>query len=233
MSNKEDIIERLLRQLDRADEVRRALRADDEAVLRRDRLRRWQADRLSRTHADLLASRRFGETAAFFLSDIYGPKDLSSHVQQVHRILPVMTRILPAEGLATVADAVELNALSEDLDADMVRALGARADTMLAADYGNAYRAVGRRQDRERQIELIGRIGRHLDRLTRSRLIGAALATMRKPARLADLGELQDFLERGYTAFRKMGGADEFLQKITTREKQLLEAVLAGDDSGL
>jgi hypothetical protein len=30
-----------------------------------------------------------------------------------------------------------------------------------------------------------------------------------------------------------MGGADEFLQKITTRERQLLEALLAGDDSGL
>ena len=39
------------------------------------------------------------------------------------------------------------------------------------------------------------------------------------------------FLERGYDAFRNMGGADEFLQIVVSRERELLEALFAGDDS--
>jgi hypothetical protein len=54
---------------------------------------------------------------------------------------------------------------------------------------------------------------------------------MRRPARLAGLGELHDFLQRGYDAFRTMGGASEFLNLIVGRERKLLEALFAGDDS--
>jgi hypothetical protein len=54
---------------------------------------------------------------------------------------------------------------------------------------------------------------------------------MRKPARLAGLSKLQSFLERGFAAFRKMGGADEFLRLVIARERKLLNALFAGDDS--
>jgi hypothetical protein len=54
---------------------------------------------------------------------------------------------------------------------------------------------------------------------------------MRKPAELAGFSELQSFLERGYAAFHKMGGADAFLNEVVTRERMLLEALFAGDDS--
>ena len=82
-----------------------------------------------------------------------------------------------------------------------------------------------------RHIKRLRLPGRALDRLTHSRLIGMALSTMRKPARLAGFEDLQNFLERGHSAFRKMRGADEFLQTIVTRERRLLEALFAGDDS--
>ena len=87
-------------------------------------MRIWQSERLARTHADLLASPRYASTATFFLSEIYGPKDLSRHEEEVRRILPLMSKVLPVAGLETVCDAIELNALSESLDADMVAALG-------------------------------------------------------------------------------------------------------------
>ncbi len=45
---------------------------------------------------------------------------------------------------------------------------------------------------------------------------------MRKPAVLAGLGDLQNFLERGYGAFRAMKGAEDFLGTITSREFELL-----------
>ncbi len=231
MSNKEEIVERLVKELDAAHEARSALTADAVAAARREHLRQWQAERLARTHADLLASRRYGATAVFFLSDIYGPKDLSQHEEDVRRMLPVMTRVLPASGLETVAGAIELSAVSERLDTAMIRALGPAADRLTAADYGRAYRKAGDRAERERQIELIEHLGHSLAKLTRSPFIGVALKAMRKPAHLAGLGGLQGFLDRGYAAFRKMGRADEFINMIVTRERELLEALFAGDDT--
>jgi hypothetical protein len=54
------------------------------------------------------------------------------------------------------------------------------------------------------------------------------LALAAKPARVAGFGELQEFLERGFDAFRHMGGAAEFLQTVETREKAILERLFAG-----
>jgi hypothetical protein len=99
-----------------------------------------------------------------------------------------------------------------------------------AAAYGSAYRKVGRRSDRERQIKLIQELGRSLDRLAQQPFISTTLTLMRKPARLAGLSKLQSFLERGFAAFRKMGGAEEFLRRVIGRERKLLNALFAGDD---
>ena len=46
---------------------------------------------------------------------------------------------------------------------------------------------------------------------------------------MAGLSALQDFLERGFDAFRKMGEATEFLTTIDKRERALMEELLAGD----
>jgi hypothetical protein len=231
LTTKTAITKRIEAQLDAAASARDVLAGDTDAAAKREALRVWQAARLARTHAGLLASPRYGKTASFFLTDIYGPKDLSRHEQAVRRILPLMIRVLPAAGLETVADAFELNALSEALDAAMLVALGSKAFNMTDADYSEAYRKVGRRAGRERQIELILHLGQSLDRLTRKPLIGTTLTMMRGPAAAAGLGDLQDFLERGYTVFRRMNGAQEFLDAIVSREKALLEETF-GDEGG-
>lgn len=226
MTAKNRAVDRLKSQLDVAQEIRAKLAADPAALEQRAALRQWQAERLARTHADLLENPRYHDTALFFLSDIYGPKDLNRHIAEVKRLLPLMTSALPEAGLETVADAVELNTLSEWLDADMVGVLKDEVFHLDEAKYICAYKTVGRRADRERQIDLIGHIGRTLDRLTRKPLIGATLSMMRTPAELAGLGELQNFLERGHSAFRAMGGANEFLDAITSRERALMQAWL-------
>ena len=145
-----------------------------------------------------------------------------------------MTSVLPDSGLATVAHAMELNALSESLDGAMVEALGERTADINEAAYAEAYRTVDRAEDRERQIDLIALLGEALDKLTHLRFIGMTLKVMRKPARLAGLGELQAFLERGYSAFGAMrGGAGEFVSIVVARERAISEALLAGDDEAL
>ena len=224
MAGKKEVVARLESQLDIAQEIRAKLAKDPKALEWRKALRSWQAARLAKTHADLLENKRYAKTASFFLTDIYGPKDVSQHIEGVRRLLPVMTKVLPESGLETVADAVELDALSEWLDSDMAAVLKDDVFDLDETKYVNAYCAVGRRADRERQIDLIEHLGRSLGRLTQNRLIGATLSMMRKPAVLAGVGELQNFLERGHSAYRTMKGAKEFIEMITSRERALMAA---------
>ncbi len=232
MDDKAEIVQRLTTQLSLAAHLRSLAKAEAQSADRRQSLRTWQADRLARTHADLLASARFGPAAAFFLTDIYSAKDVGGRDQVLDRVVPLMSKFLPVSGLETVVDAIELDALSEDLDAAMVEALGQRINAIDAA-YGNAYRKVDRRKDRERQIFLIQHLGQSLDRLARQRFAGTVLALARKPARLAGFGELQEFAERGYNASRQMVRVDEFMNLVVKREQRILEALFAGDDSVL
>jgi len=231
MSETEDPVSRIHRQLDLAAALRGSVATDAAAQSARQRLRSWQAVRLGRTHADLLAGKRTGPAASFFLTDLYGATDLGKLAAEVRRIVPVMSKLLPTAGLETVADAIELDALSEALDAAMVAALADKITTLDAAAYGRAYRKVDRRNDRERQIALIEHLGQALGRLVRQPFVVSALKLMRKPAQLAGLGELQDFLERGYAVFRQIGNPKEFLELIVSRERRLLEALFARDDS--
>lgn len=220
----------LRQHLARAKALRAAARADPRMALDRLRLRGWQADRLAATHRDLLDSARYHDAARFFLTDLYGPKDFSERDHELERILPTMSATLPASGIRTVALAIEVDALSEELDAAMVaelRRAGAMASITEEA-YAEAYRRCGRRPARELQLGLIGDIGEALAALVRKPLIRAALRIMRGPARLAGLAELHAFLEDGYNAFHAMGDSTEFLAAITTREAVILRQLFDG-----
>jgi hypothetical protein len=223
--------QRLMGQLDRASGLKARSASDPLYAARRAAFRAWQAERLARTHANLLDSKRFHDAAQFFLSDLYGPQDVSVHADDVRRIVPAMTRMLPGAALDTVADAIELDAMSEELDAAMIDRLGDKAMRLIANDYAVAYRAVGRQTDRARQIDLIEHLGNSLDGLTRQKFIGGALRMMRKPAEVAGLGGLQSFLERGYAAFKTMGNGSDFVAEIVGREREISAALFAGDDS--
>ena len=104
-----------------------------------------------------------------------------------------------------------------------------RADgTFTVAEYCKAYRRGGNYPQRARQIHLIGEIGRALDHYVKKPFIRGALHMMRQPARLAGMGVLQDFLERGFNAFHAMRGADHFLGTIDERERAIMDAIIAG-----
>ncbi len=213
-----------------ARDLRLAAAADPVIERRRASLRAWQAARLARTHADLLASERFGEAAAFFLSDLYGPKDFGERDAELERILPLMTTLLPVSGLNTMLLAIEVDALSERFDAAMVGVLGAQLDTPEMSDeaYASAYREVGDRPGRETQIRLIGETGEALDAFAQKPFVRMALKMMQGPAKMAGLGELQAFLERGFDAFRSMRDVSEFVDSIVSREREFSAKLFSG-----
>ncbi len=192
-------------------------------------LKAWQAARLARTYADLSADPRYAKATAFFLGDLYGAKDFSGRDEAMLRIYPVMVRTLPTGAVETAALAIEVDALSEDLDRRVAAALD--AEPIDEPAYAQAYRKAGTRAERARQIELIDEVGRRLDVMVVKPLVYATLKLMRQPARLAGLQDLQTFLERGFEAFRHMGGAEEFLATIGGRETQILSRLFSGHPS--
>ena len=190
-------------------------------------LKAYQQARFKLTHADLLASERYRAVAGFFLDELYGPGDFARRDAQFARIVPALVRLFPPEIVDTVASLAELHALSEALDTAMARTLGGA--TLDAGAYVAAWRGVGRSPDRARQIELVLAVGQALDRYTRKPVLMTSLRMMRAPARAAGLSELQALLERGFETFRDMGGAAQFLETITTRERALATELFDGD----
>jgi hypothetical protein len=190
-------------------------------------LRAWQAARLARTYRDFQGDPRYGQALEFFLSDLYGPQEFAERNRDLRRAWVYLKRTLPASMIKVLRQAIELDVLTLELDHAMVRALGAEA--LDDAAYAMAYRTVGELESRTRQIELIVGIGADLARMVKRVWLGALLKTAHVPAHAAGFGVLQDFLERGYAAFRRMQGAARLLQAIEERETRFMRGLLAGE----
>lgn len=218
----------LVAQLQRARALHEQRAAAPELAAALDRLAAWQSRRLRATYADLARQACYADAIAFFETDLYGPGDFSRRDADLARIAPLMAKVLPAGVIAMVSRAMELSTLSHDLDRALLLRLPEGA-AVSAATYCEAYRALANRAARERQIALIVDVGRALDRYVGKPFVRTSLSAMRQPARLAGLGALQHFLERGVAAFRRMGGAGEFLATIESRETALMNAIFAGE----
>lgn len=200
-------------------------------------LKAYQQRRFERTHADLLADRRHGPAARFFLDDLYGPQDFAERDAQFARIVPALVRLFPPAIVATVAQLAALHALSERLDTQMAQALPTPQISRL--DYVLAWQATGQPELRQQQLQRVLALGEQLDQFTRHRWLRHSLGLMRGPARAAGLGTLQAFLERGFDTFAQMGGGGHLLQCLRERESALMrrlfepEAVALATSSAL
>ncbi|HVI57621.1 MAG TPA: hypothetical protein VM619_01935 [Luteimonas sp.] len=195
-------------------------------------LRRWQAARLRASFAHFLADPDRRPAAEFFLGDVYGDHDFTRRDADIARVLPMMQRLLPEKLLGTVADAIELGALTQALDLRIAQALEAIAPKRRRLDvalYGEAYRQVGLPRLRARQIGLIVAVGSGFGRALKLRGVAALLAFSRGPAKLAGLSELQGFLERGVAAFERLGDADAFVAEIGRAERRASGRLFAGE----
>lgn len=202
--------------------------SDDAAMFERlQALQRWQAARLERTYADLQGRERYRPGVEFFLHELYTDQDFLPRDVQLERASPILRRMLPPQAQESLRMALQLEVLSQELDGEMTRSLAGAGD-IDEHSYAEAYRRVGRRADRERQISYIIAAGRDLEKLVRTPLIYTLIRMARGPAHLAGFGALHDFLEDGFRAFRAMGGAGEFLDAIENRETRIMENIFAG-----
>lgn len=216
--------QRLTEALTRVAQLRRDLMEDSELVARWQAVKRYQSERLRRTYPDLLHSARYRPAAEFFLEELYGEKDFEERDREALRVAPKMARLLPERAVETMTLAVELDELSEILDARVAERI-----VQLPLDeaaYARAYRAAGTREERQRQLDMVVEIGSALDRLACMPLLSGMLHMMRGPAEAAGLQHLHHFLVRGFDAFRAMQGAGEFLATIRQRETALMQQLL-------
>ena len=215
----------ILELLDRVD-AQRARRAVDAALAAHVlAVKDYQHRRFQHSYADLLAQPRYAAAAGFFLEELYGPEDFTRRDAQFRRVVGALVRLFPQEVVLTVRTLGELHALSEELDTAMgsvVPALPVNLDA-----YVQAWQRVGQPSERRRQIALMRRVADALDAYTRNPLLRRSLRLMRGPARLAGLGELQRFLERGFDTFGAMHGAQEFLDQIVQREQAVADWLFA------
>jgi hypothetical protein len=183
-------------------------------------LQAWQSRRLAADYADQHARPRRRAAVEFFLDEVYGARDFSERDRQFARAIHRLRAMLPLQALQALRDAVELQALTLELDVAVAERLPRPAAPLDAAAYGAAYRAADRQADRRRQIDLAVSIGRRLEHLTAHPTIELMLRLAAGPARLAGYAALQGFIERGYAAFRQLGPeAAEFLATIDAREE--------------
>jgi len=198
-------------------------------------LREWQARRLVRTYADLLADPRCSPACELFLSDIYAPRDFSQRNHDVERIHKFLARILPAETIQLLTKTVELNRLTNALDDRLLRVLVDQVgvtDTITPEGYAEAYRGCDNYAERVRQINLTRSVLIQVGQGARSWVVGAAMKMAKVPAQRAGWGDLFDFLERGRQAFGEVKDVKAFVDTIAKRERRILDLIYAADLEG-
>lgn len=193
-------------------------------------VKRYQSQRFENSYRDLIAGGPYQAAAHFFLNELYGVVDYSKRDAQFARIAGAIESLLPRQAISTAVALARLHLLTEQLDFAMAGAWqSAPSCEKMAATYVRTWKAVGHREERERQLQLVLELGRDLSRLTRTPGIRLMLKVMRGPAHAAGLHELQAFLEIGFDTFaalaRYKGGTEAFLLLIEARESELIRAL--------
>lgn len=193
-------------------------------------VKRLQARRFRATYQDFFSDPRYAHACQFFLEELYGEHNFSERDAQFGRIAGAIDRMFP-EAVGNLAlDLAEAHALTETLDQEMaIRWLDQGRTMGYAEKYVQCWRKTGQPEQRYRQLAVVEHMGRELQRLTRKRSLLLSLKLMRQPAQVAGLSALQQFLERGFSAFAGMGNASEFLSTISQREQKWIDDLFDTD----
>lgn len=183
-------------------------------------LQTWQTKRLLFTHDDLWQSKRFNPAMQFFVDELYGPRDFSQRDVELARVVPKMAKILPNKGLISLQAALRLNCLSLELDIALVHKLGSAE--INRSSYFDCYRQSDNQSKREEQIQLLEDLGLDLEQVVKIKGISAILMLSRKPAKVAGVKSLHEFLEKGFKSFKKLGDVHDFIDPIINRERELM-----------
>ena len=191
-------------------------------------LREWQCQRLLQSHQQSYQNAKYRPAIQFFVDELYGPKDFTQRDKDIESVVPKMKKWLPEEALESLAVAIHLNALSQELDVEMLNQLGgASIDNK---SYAQAYQNSNNQHLRAMQIDYIEQLGLDLAKVVKLPGIGLILKMARTPAKLAGLSTLQCFLEDGFAAFKRLGKVEDFILPLVSQERDIMNALFAGEN---
>lgn len=222
MLNKNDILEKVLKNLRVAKSLRLKAKADNNLLSAKIALKQFQVNRLKETHKDLLNNYNTREAALFFLNEIYSFKDLSKRDQDLEKLLPTMGKMFPENTLEVIANAMVLDALTEELETIMALELG---KNFTSDEYFKVYKEKTSYENRLQQLQLVENLGNCLCSLVKVPLISTTLKMMRIPAKLANLEEMHEFLNSGFQTFKNTKNPENFIKTLVEREKQILNEI--------
>lgn len=189
----------------------------------------WQTDYMLPMYDDLRASRNYSAAIDFVVSDLTGIA-VSKRDQDIARVVPIMSKMLPEKALRTMAGAMRLNARVLEINLSICRNLySENSDAAFSeADYCAASRQAASLDECYELIQLTIEVGRSLDQVIRIPMIGPMLRAMRTPARLWGFAAIQKFLEKGYTTFDALEDVDSFLDVVGNRMTEVFTRIFTG-----
>ena len=177
-------------------------------------------------YADLRDKPGYGAAIDFVISELVGP-GIADRDRDLEKVVPIMSRTLPKRALAALATAMELNAGVLKINLDLSQRLTPKIDMAGSCrevtDYNEYRNLIGLTRD----------AGLSLERIVGMPMIAPLLRSMRGPARLAGFGDLQEFLEKGFSTFRQVEDVHAFLEVLETRMEQIFERVFNAAESEL
>jgi len=193
-------------------------------------LRKWQTQRLQHTYEDMLNNPKYRPACEFFLSDIYSARDFSQRDFDAEQLHAIFARYLPEPTLYLLADAIQMNRLTDELDRELIKVIVDKwgiNNQITPQIYTQAYRICDNFDRRTEQIDLLVKILYEVGKYARNPLVGVASRLARRPARRAGWEEVYDFFERGYAALRHMKDVSAFVNTIKEREKRILDQIFS------
>lgn len=224
MNTKEAVSKKLYENLISAKNYRLLAKNDKSLGEIKSQLKKFQIERLKVTHAEFLNSPNTAKATNFFLNELYSEKDLTKRDNDLEKILPMMEKLFPLNILEVVAQAIQLDALTECLDNKMATNL---VLNFTEEQYLNTYKKKTSKEDRILQIKLTEALGNSLCNLINIPFLNTTLKIMKLPAKLASLQDMHQFLEEGFSTFKNTREPKKFVQKLIEKELELLEEIYA------
>jgi hypothetical protein len=181
----------------------------------------WQCKRLLASHQHMYQQKRFRPAVEFFVNELYGPNDFSQRDKDIARVVPKMSTFLPQKALQSLASALHLNTLSFELDFELAKRL---VDTKINREtYAKAYISCDNLATRQQQIDYIRTLGNDLADVVKMKGISTLLFISRKPAKMAGVLALHEFLEKGFKSFKNLGNVEDFITPLVNKEHDIMQ----------
>lgn len=224
----------IIKHIEHATQVYQQVQADGK-LLGLVALKEWQCNRLIASHYHLWEVERFQPAITFFVNELYGPKDFTERDADIAKVVPKMEKWLPERAFHSLEIAIRLNSLSQDLDLALLEQLNAagidptQEGALNAAAYAVAYQACDNATDRTLQLDFIEKLGNDLAKVVKIPGISMILKMARTPAQTLGVESLQQFLEDGFQAFKKLGKVEDFIVPIIGEERRIMAALFNGE----